>query len=247
MLMAAFTIYPAIDLRKGQVVRLRRGDPKRQTTYSTDPAQVAARWLEAGARWLHVVNLDGAFGEADLENQTALKTILDQACLQNAQVQFGGGLRTLEGIESALRLGIHRLILGTAALETPELLTQVMQRYSAEQIVVALDTLQGIVRTRGWAQESGKEVLSVGKELISLGLRTVIYTNIKRDGMGSGVDIASAQALAALGLEVIASGGVRELEDIRQVRQAKLGGVILGRALYENALRLEEALELERR
>jgi phosphoribosylformimino-5-aminoimidazole carboxamide ribotide isomerase len=242
MLMAAFTIYPAIDLRKGQVVRLRQGDPDRQTTYSTDPAQVAARWLEAGATWLHVVNLDGAFGEADQENQAALKAILEQAHLRNAQVQFGGGLRTLERIESALRLGVHRIILGTAALETPKLLTQVVQHYKTEQIAIALDALQGVVRTRGWTHESGKEVLSVGKELVNMDLRTVVYTDIKRDGMGSGVDIPSAQALAVLGLEVIASGGVHALEDIQRIRQAQLSGVIIGRALYEGNFRLEEAL-----
>ncbi len=245
--MAAFIIYPAIDLRKGQVVRLRQGDPDQQTTYATDPAQVASRWLEAGARWLHVINLDGAFGEADQENQSALKAILAQARLRNAQVQFGGGLRSLEGIESALRLGVHRIILGTAALEMPALLNLVAKNYGADQIAIALDALQGIVRTHGWVQESGKAVLSVGMELANLGFQTVIYTDIKRDGMGSGVDIPSAQALAALGLEIIASGGVSSLEDIRQVRQAELGGVIVGRALYEGALRLEEALELERR
>jgi len=245
--MAAFTIYPAIDLRKGQVVRLRQGDLDRQTTYASDPAQVAARWLEAGARWLHVVNLDGAFGEADPENQSALKAILEQAQLRNAKVQFGGGLRSLEGIENTLQLGVHRLILGTAALEMPELLTHAVGRHGAEQIAAAVDALQGIVRTHGWTQESGKEVVSVGKELISLGLRTVIYTDIKRDGMGSGIDIASSQALAGLGLEIIASGGVSSLVDIRQVRQAKLDGVIVGRALYEGTVRLEEALKLERR
>ncbi len=240
--MAAFTIYPAIDLRKGQVVRLRQGDPDRQTTYSTDPAQVAVCWLEAGATWLHVVNLDGAFGEADQENQAALKAILEQAHLRNAQVQFGGGLRTLEGIESALLMGVHRLILGTAALETPELLTQVMQHYKAEQIAIAIDAYQGKVRRRGWTQESGKEILPFGRELLGLGFRTVIYTDIKRDGMGSGVDIPSAQALAALGLEVVASGGVHALEDIQRIRQAQLSGVIIGRALYEGNFRLEEAL-----
>jgi phosphoribosylformimino-5-aminoimidazole carboxamide ribotide isomerase len=244
--MAAFTIYPAIDLRKGQVVRLRQGDPDRQTTYAADPAQVAARWLEAGARWLHVVNLDGAFGEADPENQSALKAILAQAQLWNAKVQFGGGLRSLEGIDNALRLGIQRIVLGTAALEMPELLTHAVERHGAEQIAAALDALQGIIRTHGWTQESGKDVVSVGKELLSLGLRTVIYTDIKRDGMGSGIDIASAQVLAGLGLEIIASGGVSSLEDIRQVRRAGLDGVIVGRALYEGSFQLEEALELER-
>jgi len=240
--MATFTIYPAIDLRKGQVVRLMQGDPGRQTTYSTDPAQVAVRWLEAGARWLHVVNLNGAFGEADQENQSALVAILEQAHLRNAQVQLGGGLRTLEGIESALRLGVHRIILGTAALEMPALLNQAAKNYGAEQIAIALDALQGVVWKRGWTQESDKAVLSVGKELANLGFHTVIYTDIKRDGMGSGVDIPSAQTLAALGLEVIASGGVHTLEDIRRVRQAQLSGVIIGRALYEGNFRLEEAL-----
>jgi len=244
--MGSFTVFPAIDLHQGQVVRLMQGDPERQKTYSTDPAQVAVRWLEAGASWLHVVNLDGAFSEQvsrhDQANQTALRTILEQARLRNAQVQFGGGLRALEHIEVALGLGIHRLILGTAALETPSLVLQAIQRCGAGQIAVALDALQGIVRTRGWTQSSGIEVLAAGKELVNLGLRTVIYTDVKRDGMGSGVDIASAKALAALGLEVIASGGVRTLEDVQRVRQAGLPGVIIGRALYEGNFRLEEAL-----
>jgi phosphoribosylformimino-5-aminoimidazole carboxamide ribotide isomerase len=240
--MTTFTIYPAIDLRKGQVVRLRQGDPERQKTYAADPAWVAGQWLESGASWLHVVNLDGAFGEGDQENQAALKGILEQARFRNAQVQFGGGLRTLDQIESALRLGVHRLILGTAALETPKIVVEAVQRYGAEQIAAALDALQGIVRSRGWTQETGQEVLVVGNQLAEHGLRTVIYTDIKRDGMGSGVDIASAQALAALGLEVIASGGVRTLEDVQRVRQAGLSGVIIGRALYEGNFRLEEAL-----
>jgi phosphoribosylformimino-5-aminoimidazole carboxamide ribotide isomerase len=242
MLMVTFNIYPAIDLRKGQVVRLRQGDPDRQTTYATDPAQVAVRWLEAGARWLHVVNLDGAFGEADQENQYALIAILEQARMRSAQVQLGGGLRSLEGIESALGLGIHRIILGTAALEMPELLKQVAKNYGAEQIAIALDALGGVVWKRGWTQESDKAVLSVGQELANLGFHTVIYTDIKRDGMGSGIDIPTAQTLAALRLEVIASGGVHTLEDIRRARQAQLGGVIIGRALYEGNFRLEEAL-----
>jgi phosphoribosylformimino-5-aminoimidazole carboxamide ribotide isomerase len=242
MLMAAFTIYPAIDLRKGQVVRLRQGDPSQQKTYSTDPAQVAACWLEAGARWLHVVNLDGAFGEADLENQAALKAILVKARLQQAQVQFGGGVRSLEAIQSALDLGVQRLIMGTAVLEMPKLITEAIQRYGAERIVVGLDAFQGIVRTHGWSQASGKAVLTLAKDLLGLGLQTVIYTDVKRDGMGSGVDIPGAQALAGLGLNVIASGGVDRLEDIRRVRQAGLSGVIVGRALYEGNFQLEEAL-----
>jgi phosphoribosylformimino-5-aminoimidazole carboxamide ribotide isomerase len=244
--MGGFTIYPAIDLRKGQVVRLKQGDPNRQTTYAADPAQVAARWLEAGARWLHVVNLDGAFGEADQENQSALKAILKEASPHDARVQFGGGLRSLEGMEKALHLGVHRLVLGTVALEMPELLAQAVKAFQPGKVVVGLDALQGTVRTHGWSQGSNKAVLPVGKALADLGVRTVIYTDIQRDGMQAGADIPKAQDLAGLGLEVIASGGVRSLEDILQVRQAGLSGVIIGRALYEGAFRLEEALELER-
>ena len=241
--MGAFTIYPAIDLRKGLVVRLREGDPAQQTTYGADPARIARRWLEAGAGWLHVVNLDGALDEAGAQNFLALHKILAAAKELGGKVQFGGGLRRCQDIEQALEAGVERVLLGTAAVESPELVKETLACWGAERVGAALDARQGRVQVHGWVQETQIEALKLGQELFRLGMRIVIFTNIARDGTGAGADIASAQELiAATGLQVIASGGVRSLEDVVLARQAGLAGIIIGRALYEGAVKLEEAL-----
>jgi len=140
-----FTIYPAIDLRGGKVVRLKEGDPARMTSYSDDPAETAKRWIDAGAAWLHVVNLDGAFGESDNANRAALEAILKLG----APVQFGGGMRSLESIESALSLGVSRVILGTIAIEQTEIVRDALTRFGEKQIAVGIDAGGGLVRTRG--------------------------------------------------------------------------------------------------
>ena len=242
--MDKFTVFPAIDLRQGRVVRLQQGDPARQTEYSDDPAAVARRWLEGGAEWLHLVNLDGAMDEPDSANQRATQAIFLEAQSFGRPIQFGGGLRTLEQVALVLAAGVERAILGTAAVENPEIVARAVQRFGMEHIAVSLDARQGIVQAHGWLKGSGKEMRAFGQELASLGLKTLIFTNVARDGTGAGVDIASSQALAtATGLQVIASGGVNSLEEIRQVRLAGLSGVIIGRALYEGSFSLEEALK----
>ena len=140
-----FTIYPAIDLRGGKVVRLKEGDPARMTSYSDDPAETAKRWIDAGSTWLHVVNLDGAFGESDNANRNALEAILKLG----ARVQFGGGMRSLESIEAALSLGVSRVILGTIAIEQPNIVRDALTRFGAERIAAGIDARDGLVRTRG--------------------------------------------------------------------------------------------------
>lgn len=241
--MSDFTIFPAIDLRGGKAVRLKQGDPTRQTTYADDPAVVARRWLDAGARWLHVVNLDGAFEEKDTANQKALGAILSEVGEQ-AQVQLGGGLRTLAAVEYALALGVGRVVLGTVAVESPSLVEQALNRFGPLRIVAGIDARQGRVRIRGWGDDSGVDTLTLGTRLFHQGVCTVIFTDIARDGVGSGVNINASKNLAeSTGLEVIASGGVTSLEDIRRVRQAGLAGVIIGRALYEGQIDFEEALQ----
>jgi phosphoribosylformimino-5-aminoimidazole carboxamide ribotide isomerase len=244
--MSDLIIYPAIDLRGGSVVRLAQGDPKRQTIYDADPAGVARRWIDAGVTWLHVVNLDGAFGDADWPSRRALQAIR-RAAGERACIQFGGGLRALADIEGALDVGVDRVVLGTAAVERPKLVTAALARYGPERIVVGIDARAGRVRIRGWTEEAGTTPLALARTLVEAGLRIAIYTDIARDGVRTGVDVAATHKLAEVtGLEVIASGGVASLEDIRRVREAGLAGVIVGRALYEGQIDLKQALALGR-
>ena len=235
----SFTIYPAIDLRSGKVVRLKEGDPARMTAYSDDPGETARRWLDAGAAWLHVVNLDGAFGESDTANQRALEKILETG----SQIQFGGGMRSLDAIERALRLGVSRVILGTVAIEDPEIIKSAIKKYGDEKIAVGIDARDGMVQVRGWQESAGVSARELALQMRNLGLRTVIFTDVSRDGLGSGLNIAATCDLAeASGLDVIASGGVHTMEDLQAAYEANLAGVIIGRALYEGTIQLKEAL-----
>jgi phosphoribosylformimino-5-aminoimidazole carboxamide ribotide isomerase len=235
-----FTIYPAIDLRGGKVVRLKEGDPARLTAYSDDPAETARRWLHAGTSWLHVVNLDGAFGENDHANRSALVSILKTG----AQVQFGGGVRSLEAVERALDLGVRRVILGTIAIEQPDVVAEALKRFGAEKVVVGIDARDGLVRVRGWKEDGGITAIDLARQMRTLGLRTVIFTDVSRDGLGSGLNIPSTRALAeASQLDVIASGGVHTVQDVISAREADLAGAIIGRALYEGTIDLKETLK----
>ena len=239
-----FTVYPAIDLRGGKVVRLKEGDPARMTAYSDDPADTARRWLEAGAAWLHVVNLDGAFGESDDLNRDALKMILNVAKSFDARVQFGGGLRSLEAIEPALSLGVNRVVLGTIAIENPEVVAEALQRFGGARIAVGIDARDGNVRVRGWKDDSGVSAMDLALQMKNLGFRTVVFTDVSRDGLGNGLNIKSTRELAeSSGLDVIASGGVYTIQDVIAARKANLSGVIIGRALYEGTIELEQALQ----
>lgn len=237
--MSIFTVYPAIDLRGGKVVRLQAGDPNRQTAYSDDPAEVAARWRAAGAAWLHVVDLDAALGEDAAANRRALRAILRSG----GQVQFGGGVRTADAVAGLLDLGVSRVVLGTAAVDDPGLVAEVLARFGPQTVAAAIDARDGRVRTRGWQSESGLDAIAFACALAALGLRTAIHTDIARDGLGTGVNVAASLVLAeASGLDVIASGGVASLADVIAVRNAGLSGVIIGRALYEGQIDLGEAL-----
>lgn len=241
--MSTFTIYPAIDLRAGQVVRLKQGDPARQMTYDNDPARTARRWLEAGARWLHVVNLDGAFGENDTANHAALRAILNIANELNTCVQFGGGIRSLRMIEQVIDLDVSRVVLGTVAIEQPQLVADAIEKFGAEKIAVGIDARDGFVRVRGWQSDSGIPATDLAIQMRDAGVSTIVFTDISRDGLGSGLNIPSTRALAdASGLDVIASGGVHTIDDVIAAREAKLAGVIIGCALYEGTIDLKEAL-----
>jgi phosphoribosylformimino-5-aminoimidazole carboxamide ribotide isomerase len=231
-------IYPAIDLRGGKVVRLKEGDPARD-----DPAETARRWLTMGAKWLHVVNLDGAFGEGDDANQMALISILKTAKEFGAHVQFGGGLRSLDSIEKILSLGVSRAVLGTIAVEQPDVTVSALKIFGAGKIAVGIDARDGIVRVRGWQSDSGISAQDLALQMQTLSLRTVIFTDIRRDGLGSGLNIPSTRKLADdSGLDVIASGGVQTLDDVLAAKEADLSGVIVGRALYEGTIDLKAAI-----
>jgi len=236
----SFTIYPAIDLRDGKVVRLKEGDPIRMTTYSDDPVEMARRWLDAGACWLHVVNLDGAFGESDNANRSALEAILKLG----AQVQFGGGIRSLNAVEGALDLGVSRVVLGTIAIEHPDVVADALKKFGDKKIAVGIDARDGRVHVRGWKDDSGISATDLALQMRTVGLGTVIFTDIRRDGLGRGLNIPSTRELAEVsGLAVIASGGVHTIDDVMAAREADLAGVIIGRALYEGTINLEDALE----
>jgi phosphoribosylformimino-5-aminoimidazole carboxamide ribotide isomerase len=242
-----FTIYPAIDLRRGQVVRLQQGDPARQKEYSRDPGAAARRWLEDGAHWLHVVNLDGAFGETDALNRAALERILEAAGKAQAQVQFGGGLRSLEGVRSALEMGAARVVLGTVVVEQPHILHQALELYGPERVAAGLDARDGIVQVRGWAESGAITAMDLAARLKEAGLQWLIFTDIARDGLGTGLNLAATLGLAqATGLRVVASGGVSSAEDVLWCQEAGLAGVIIGHALYEGKIDLRALIQTMR-
>lgn len=242
----SFTIYPAIDLRGGKVVRLKEGDPARMTAYSDDPAETAKRWLTMGAKWLHVVNLDGAFGEGDSANQKALLSILKTANEFGADVQFGGGLRSLESVSQALSLGVSRIVFGTIAVEQSNVVENTLKKFGSEKIAVGIDARDGMVRVRGWQSDGGVSAEDLALQMRILGLSTIIFTDVSRDGMGHGLNIAATRALADVsGMNVIASGGVHTLDDVTAAREANLSGVIIGRALYEGTIDLKDALGIK--
>ena len=237
--MSEWAVYPAIDLRAGRVVRLAQGDPARETWYSDDPSSVAVRWRDAGAEWVHVINLDGALDQAGALNAGALEAII----AVGVKVQFGGGMRDLQAMRRAAELGVRRVIIGTAAVEDPALVEAALAELGAERVAVGIDARDGAVRTHGWRREEGVSAVELAQWWKRHGAKWVIYTDVGRDGMGSGINLAATVELARdSGMSVIAAGGAASLDDVRQVRAAGLAGVVLGRALYEDKVDLAKAL-----
>jgi phosphoribosylformimino-5-aminoimidazole carboxamide ribotide isomerase len=245
-------VYPAIDLRRGRCVRLVQGDPRAETVFSDDPAATARRWANLGAEWLHVVNLDGAFGDLSAANElpgyhnlAALGAILGAVTIP---VQLGGGLRTVADVEAALALGVARVIIGTAALSHPEMVREAVSRFGNDRVALALDVREGRVATHGWSSVSDVTPAELASRMKGCGICRVIYTDISRDGMLSGVNAEACATLARTsGLRVIASGGVASLDDVSsvvQVEQAGVEGIIIGKALYSGRIDLRQALEV---
>ncbi len=232
-------IYPAIDLRGGKVVRLREGDPNRQTIFSDDPMATARQWIAEGALWIHMVNLDGALAQAN--NNGA---ILEAVAALNVKVQFAGGLRSPDDIARALQRGASRVILGTIAVQQPEIVAQAVEQWGAEQIGVALDARDGKVTTHGWQQQTSMTPAEFGNEMRARGVRHALYTDVSRDGGLGGSNVEGTIALGReTGLRVIASGGVSACEEIRHLAASgAVAGAVIGMALYERRLTLRDAL-----
>lgn len=243
----SFELYPAIDLKDGQCVRLLRGEMDQATQYNPDPGDQAAQFKTAGFQNLHVVDLNGAF-EGESANSSAVRAIL---AATDVPVQLGGGIRTRAHIDAWLEAGISRVILGTAALRDPELVKDAARALPG-QIVVGIDANDGMVAVEGWAETSDMSAIELAKVFEGCGVAALIVTDIARDGMKTGVNVAFTGALAdAVSIPVIASGGVASVQDIHDLRVhaglRPIAGSILGRALYDGDLQADEALEAANR
>ena len=236
-------IYPAIDIRGGRCVRLTEGRFDAETVFADDPAEMALKWAGMGAEWLHLVDLDGALaGEG--KNLPVIKRILE--CVK-IPVQLGGGIRNMAAIDKLLELGVTRVILGSAAVKNPALVEEACKKYPGH-IAVGIDAKNGDVAIEGWGQGSGVAAVELAKKMAVYGVDKIIFTDISRDGMLSGVNAEATAALAkACGVPVIASGGVASLDDIRnlqKVAEVGIAGCIIGKAIYTGAVDLQDALAL---
>jgi phosphoribosylformimino-5-aminoimidazole carboxamide ribotide isomerase len=236
-------VIPAIDLKEGKCVRLEQGLMEKDTVYSDNPAAMARHWQDEGGELLHLVDLDGAFAGVP-KNREAIRAIVAAV---DIPTELGGGIRDLATIEAYLELGIDRVILGTVAKENPALVAEACRRFPG-RIVVGIDAKGGLVAVRGWAEVTEKRAIDLAREMEGFGVTAVIYTDIARDGMMQGPNLEATAALAeAISIPVIASGGVSNLDDIRnllQIEASGVEGVITGKAIYTGSLNLREAVAL---
>jgi phosphoribosylformimino-5-aminoimidazole carboxamide ribotide isomerase len=233
-------ILPAIDIRGGKCVRLRQGDYAQETIFDDDPVAVARRWANLGARWLHLVDLDGAKAGQPV-NGDCIRRIVEAS---QVLCQLGGGIRTDYDIETALGWGINRVVIGTRAVKSPEWFEQVCRRWPGK-VVLGIDARNGNVATEGWLDVSEIAALDLAKRFAALPLGAVVYTDISRDGMMSGANLEAMSSMAsAVSVPVIASGGVTTLDDVHQLAEHGLAGCIIGRALYEGRLDLKQSLRI---
>ena len=236
-------IIPAIDLRNGKVVRLFQGKFNQEKVYSSDPVKMAKHWARQGAKFLHIVDLDGA-SSGSIQNLEVLKKIISQVGIP---LEFGGGVRSMETITRLLNLGVQRVILGTKAASDVRFLRKAWKKFG-EKIIVSIDAKRGKVLTQGWDCGTSKTTLDFAKELKEIGFKQLIYTDISKDGTLSGPNILGIkELLKETGLNIIASGGVADLKDLLKLNKFKkqgLSGVIVGKALYEGKFTLAQALKL---
>jgi len=236
-------IIPAIDLRDGRCVRLKQGRKDDVTHYDGDPVEVAKDFQKQGAEWLHVVDLDGAFAERNSTNRQTLKAIVDAV---NIPIEFGGGLRSFSDVEQVLQLGVARVVIGTLAVESPQILQKLVASFGSDRIAVGIDAKGGQVVIRGWEKSEALNAIELARDIATVGIKRIIYTDVARDGMLIGPNIEETCRIAReSGLKVTASGGVSSIDDIKRLTQTAECGVdsvIVGRAIYERRFTVAEAI-----
>lgn len=234
-------LYPAIDIKNGQCVRLRQGKFDDVMIYSNNPVDIAKEWEACGALFIHLVDLDGALcGHA--VNAEVIRKI---ASTVNIPVEVGGGIRTIKDIEDVLALGVSRVIIGTKAVENPNFIKEAIDKFGADKIVAGVDAKDGLVAIHGWEKVSNIKAVDLCMEMKKLGIKTIIYTDISKDGMLSGPNVYQTKLLSdQTGLDIIASGGVSGLKDLELVDEAGIHGAIIGKALYEKKIDLRQAVAM---
>jgi phosphoribosylformimino-5-aminoimidazole carboxamide ribotide isomerase len=236
-------IFPAIDLKEGQCVRLVQGKAENKTVYSSDPASMAQSFQDQGAEWLHIVDLDGAF-QGRSGNLATIKQIAARITIP---FQVGGGLRQQEDVENLLEMGASRVIIGTRAVTSPDFIEALLLRFGPKKIILGLDARDGMVAIEGWVEKSSLQALDFARQMQRLGVQTAIYTDVSRDGLLQGPNLDAIQQMAELsGLKIIASGGVSTVDDIRQLKEMEslgVSGAIIGKALYDGKIALKDALQ----
>ena len=234
-------IFPAIDIKDKKCVRLTQGDFDKVNIYGEDPSIMAKKWADYGAEFIHVVNLNGSRDEIGINDETLAKV----AKSVDVPIQVGGGIRDEKRVKELLDLGINRVIVGTMAIENKELLKELIEKYKAEKIVVSIDAKNGKVATHGWEKVSDIDSVDLCKELEQIGVKTIVYTDISKDGMLEGPNFDIYKELSQkTSLDIIASGGVTSIDDVKRLLDMNMYGAIIGKALYDNRIDLKEVLDL---
>lgn len=234
-------LFPAIDIKNGQCVRLRQGSFQDILVYSDIPLKIAKQWEAAGASFIHIVDLDGALVGHSV-NDEVIKGIVAEVKIP---VQVGGGIRTIKDIENKLELGVERVIIGTKAVKDPAFIKEAIATFGAKRIVIGIDAKDGMVAIEGWEKVSTYQAVSLALEMKKYGVETIVYTDISKDGMLQGPNILHTKEMSEMtGLNIIASGGVTSLKDLELLSEAGVYGAIIGKALYENRIDLKQAVNL---
>ena len=233
-------IFPAIDIKDNKCVRLLQGDFKKVNIYGNDPSVMAKKWQDKGAEFIHMVSLNGARGEGNI-NDESIRKVLDTV---NIPIQIGGGIRSKERVKQLLNMGVNRVIVGSMAIKNKELLKELVNKYK-EKIVVSIDVKNNKVAVEGWEELSNVNSVELCKELEKIGVKTIVYTDISKDGMLIGPNFDIYEKLSKeTNLDIIASGGISSIEDVKKLKDMNLYGAIIGKALYENKIELKEVLSL---